>query len=238
MTTVFPTRGGSEVMEESHPTRMNEISDRELVEATKSGDTQAFEELVFRHERRVLAMAQRIVNNWEDAEDVSQESFHKAFLHLGTFQEKSLFSTWLTRIAMNEAFAVLRRRRRSLEISQENPDDDAQSIVATYVEQSPDPEQSYWRQERAQFLSEAINRLSPKLRRTILLYDIEEHSANETARILGTTIAAVKSRLSHGHQKLRGKMNPRVLLGSLHDRLDGNKGVLAQEAERFARHSA
>ena len=225
-------------MEEFHPTRMNKISDRELVEATKSGDTQAFEELVFRHERRVLAMAQRIVNNWEDAEDVSQESFHKAFLHLSTFQEKSLFSTWLTRIAMNEAFAVLRRRRRSLEVSQENPDDDAQSIVATYVEQSPDPEQSYWYQERAQFLSEAINRLSPKLRRTILLYDIEEHSANETATILGTTIAAVKSRLSHGHQKLRGKMNPRLLLGSLHDRLDGNTEVLGHEAERFARHPA
>jgi len=225
-------------MEEFHPTHMNKISDRELVEATKSGDTQAFEELVFRHERRVLGVAQRIVNNWEDAEDVSQESFHKAFLHLGTFQEKSLFSTWLTRIAMNEAFAVLRRRRRSLEVSQENPDDDAQSIVATYVEQSPDPEQSYWHQERAQFLSEAINRLSPKLRTTILLYDIEEHSANETARILGTTIAAVKSRLSHGHQKLRGKMNPRLLLGSLHDRLDGNREVLGHEAERFAGHPA
>ncbi len=89
-------------METSYATSIDKDSDGVLVAAAKCGDTQAFEELVFRHEQRVLAVAQRITNNREDAEDVAQESFHKVFLHLDDFQEKSRFSTWLTRIAMNE----------------------------------------------------------------------------------------------------------------------------------------
>src|SRR6201981_2568567 len=101
-------------------TRTNKHSDDALVAATKHGDTQAFEELVLRHKQRVLAVAQRVTNNREDAEDVAQESFHKAFLHLGAFQERSRFSTWLTRIAMNEAFMLLRRRRGFLEVLPES----------------------------------------------------------------------------------------------------------------------
>src|SRR5258706_38831 len=87
------------------------ISARIAQAATKGGDVQAFEELVLRHRQKVLTVAQRITNNREDAEDVAQESLHKAFLHLNAFQEKSRFSTWLTRIVLNEAFMVLRRRR-------------------------------------------------------------------------------------------------------------------------------
>src|ERR1700680_5296574 len=102
-------------------------SDGALVAAAKLGDSQAFEELVFRHKQKVLAMAQRITNNREDAEDVAQESFHKAFLHLDSFQEESRFSTWLTRIAINEAIMVLRGRRGGFEGLAEHPDDGAKS---------------------------------------------------------------------------------------------------------------
>jgi RNA polymerase sigma-70 factor, ECF subfamily len=101
-------------MTASCTTSTNKHSDEALVTATKRGDTQAFEALVLRHRQRVLAVAQRITNNREDAEDVAQESFHKAFLHLDAFQEKSRFSTWLTRIAMNEALMLLRRRCRNV----------------------------------------------------------------------------------------------------------------------------
>jgi len=201
-------------MEAFHSTCTSELSDSELVTATKCGDTEAFDQLVFRYERRVLTMAQRIVNNREDAEDVAQESLHKAFLHISSFKEKSLFSTWLTRIVMNEALMVLRRRRRTFEVSHESGDDGTESLAPTFVDRSPNPEQSCWRRERTKLLTEAINRLSPKLRRTILLYDIEEHSVNETAQILGTSIAAVKSRLNHGHEKLRGRINPGLQLGT------------------------
>jgi RNA polymerase sigma-70 factor, ECF subfamily len=189
-------------------TSIDKASDSELVAATKFGNLEAFERLFARHGRRVLTVAQRILNNREDAEDVLQESFHKAFTHMNTFQEKSRFSTWLTRIAMNEAFMLLRKRRRILEVSHENPDDGGMSEAATFVDQSPNPEQSCWHGERARFLNGAISRLTPTLRKTILLYDIDGRSAKETAQILGTTISAVKSRINHGHQKLRANMNP------------------------------
>jgi RNA polymerase sigma-70 factor, ECF subfamily len=186
-------------------------SDGTLVAAAKLGDSQAFEELVFRHKQKVLAMAQRITNNREDAEDVVQESFHKAFLHLQNFQEKSRFSTWLTRIAMNEAFILLRRRRGVFEVLPGSPDDDAKSSSEAFVDHSPNPEESCWRRERTDLLTKAINRLGPKIRTTILLRDIEERSVEETAQILGTSITAVKARVFQGRRKLRGTLNPGLL---------------------------
>src|SRR5246500_2597270 len=134
-------------MEMSYGTGIDKGSDGALVIATRHGDMQAFEELVLRHKRRVLAAAQRITNNREDAEDVAQESFHKAFLHLDSFQEKSRFSTWLTRIAMNEALMLLRRRRAVFEVLPESPDNHAESWSETFVDQSPNPEESCWQRE-------------------------------------------------------------------------------------------
>src|SRR6476659_6555800 len=125
----------------SGTTSANKHSDEELVAATKRGDAQAFEELVLRHRQKVVAVAQRITNNREDAQDVAQESFHKAFLHLGAFQEKSRFSTWLTRIALNEAFMLLRRRRGIVEVLPENPDDGMRSNWEAFANRSPTPEE-------------------------------------------------------------------------------------------------
>jgi RNA polymerase sigma-70 factor, ECF subfamily len=201
-------------MKTSCTTNTNKRSDETLVAATKRGDAQAFDELVLRHRQKVLAVAERITNNREDAEDVAQESLHKAFLHLDAFQEKSQFSTWLTRIAMNEAFMLLRRRRGVVEVLPENPDDGMNLTAEVFVDQSPNPEQSCWQRERAQLLAKAINRLSPNLRRTILLRHLEERSVEETAQILGTTISAVKARVFHGRQKLRRTVNPLVLSGA------------------------
>jgi RNA polymerase sigma-70 factor (ECF subfamily) len=185
-------------MTTSRTSSANKHSDEGLVAATKRGDTQAFEELVLRHRQKVVAVAQRITNNREDAEDVAQESFHKAFLHLEAFQEKSRFSTWLTRIAMNEAFMLLRRRRGIVEVLPENPDDGMRSNWEAFVDRSPNPEESYLQRERTEFLTEAINRLGSKVRTTMLLRDMEERSVEETARILGTSIAAVKARVFQG----------------------------------------
>ena len=200
-------------MKTSYTTSTNKDSDGALVAAAKRGDTQAFEQLVLRHRQRVLAVAQRITNNREDAEDVAQESFHKAFLHLDAFQEKSRFSTWLTRIAMNEAFMLLRRRRGVFEVLPESSDNDAKSRSEAFVDQSPNPEESCWRRECTQLLTEAINRLRPSVRRTILLRDIEERSSHETARILRTSIAAVKARVFQGRRKLHRTLNHAFLRG-------------------------
>jgi RNA polymerase sigma-70 factor (ECF subfamily) len=158
-------------------------------------------------------VAQRITNNREDAEDVAQESFHKAFLHLDAFQEKARFSTWLTRIAMNEAFMLLRRRRGVVEVLPENTDDGVKSSSEAFVDQSPNPEESCWRRERTELVREAINRLGPTIRTTILLRDIEERSVKETAQILGTSITAVKARVFQGRRKLRRSLNTGLLRG-------------------------
>jgi RNA polymerase sigma-70 factor, ECF subfamily len=192
---------------------MDKHSDDALVAATKHGDTRAFEELVLRHKRRVFAVAQQITNNREDAEDVAQESFHKAFLHLDTFQEKSRFSTWLTRIAMNEALMLLRRKRGVFETLPENPENGAKSSLERFVDRSPNPEESFrWREHR-RLLAKAINRLGPKIRSTILLRDIEERSVEETARILGISTSAVKARVFQGRRRLRQTVNPALLMG-------------------------
>ena len=200
-------------MKTSYATSIDNDSDGVLVAAAKRGDTQAFEALVLRHKRRVLAVAQRITNNREDAEDVAQESLHKAFLHLGDFRERSQFSTWLTRIVMNQAFMLIRRRRGVVEVLPENPEDGAKSNAESFVDQKPNPEESCWRHERTELLTAAINRLGPKVRSTILLRDIEERSAGETAQILGTSIGAVKARVFQGRRKLRRTVNARLLWG-------------------------
>lgn len=194
-------------MKTFRPNSTNKDSDRAIVAGAKGGDTQAFEELVLRHKQRVLGVALRITNNWEDAEDVAQESFHKAFLHLDAFQEKSQFSTWLTRIAMNEAFMLLRRRRGVLGVLPESPDNDTDFRSEAFVDQSPNPEESCWRRERTERLTEAINRLGPTIRTAILLRDIEQRSIRETAQILGASIAAVKARVFQGRRKLRESLN-------------------------------
>ena len=200
-------------MKKSNTTYINKDTDGALVAAAKRGDTQALEELVLRHKQRVLAVAQRITNNREDAEDVAQESFHKAFLHLDSFQEKSRFSTWLTRIAMNEAFMLLRRRRGVFEGLPVNPDDGVNFGSEAFVDHSPDPEESYLRRERAELLTEAINRLGSRIRTTILLREIEERSVKETARLLGTSMTAVKARVFQGRRKLRRTLNTGFLRG-------------------------
>jgi RNA polymerase sigma-70 factor, ECF subfamily len=183
-------------------------SDGMLVTAAKRGSAAAFDELVLRHGRRVFAVAQRITNHREDAEDVVQETFHKVFLHLDSFQEKSRFSTWLTRIAMNEAFMLLRRKRAVFEVLPESTDDGVKSSSESFVDQGPNPEEGCLRGERTQQLTEAINRLGPRIRTAILLRDIEERSVEETAQILGTTRSAVKARVFQARRKLRRIINP------------------------------
>ena len=114
---------------------------------------------------------------------------------------------------MNEAFMLLRRRRGVVEVLLENTEDGANSISEAFVDQNPNPEESCWRSERTQLLTTAINRLRPRVRRTILLRDIEERSAAETAKILGASIGAVKARVFQGRRKLRRTVNAGLLWG-------------------------
>jgi RNA polymerase sigma-70 factor, ECF subfamily len=214
-------------------TGLDKDLDSALVTAAKRGTAQAFEEIVSRHKQKVLAVAQRITNNREDAEDVTQESFLKAFLHLEDFEGKSRFSSWLTRIVMNEALMLRRRRRRVFEVLPGSSDDDVRFSPEVFVDQSSNPEESCWQRERMDLLTKAINRLGPRIRSTILLRDIEERSVEETAKILGTSAGAVKARVFQGRRKLRSTVNAGLLWGVYP--ADPGRGAalsLRQELER------
>jgi RNA polymerase sigma-70 factor (ECF subfamily) len=183
-------------------------ADEVLVSAAKNGNHRAFELLVERHQQRMLAFARRYTRVREDAEDVVQQTFQKAFIHLNKFQGKSSFSTWLTRIAINEALMLMRRSHALREIPVNDSSD--QGVAASAMEipdASPDPETSYLRGERAQILSETIGNLRPGLRVAITLRELAELSTGETARCMGVSVGAVKARLFHARKKLREKLS-------------------------------
>ena len=165
---------------------------------------QAFEILVERHRRKVAAVAFRFTRVREDAEDITQQSFQKAFVHLQKFEGKSSFSTWLTRIAVNEALMMLRRGRGRREISiDEGRFEPKEAGHLQIPDLDPDPEACYLQREEAGILSAAIETLTPGLRKAITLRDVGELSTEETARRMGLSLAAVKSRLLRGRRKLR-----------------------------------
>jgi RNA polymerase sigma-70 factor, ECF subfamily len=178
--------------------------DGALVAAAKKGSIGAFEVLVKRHQGRILRIAQRVTRNREDAEDIVQQSFQKAFGHLHKFEERSSFSTWLTRIAINEAIMCLRSRRaRGVWVDSLTPCKEAARTALQIPDPSANPERSCARRETERFLFFAINQLAPGLRTAIQLCDLDEHSLKESAQVMGLSVTAVKSRVSRGRRELR-----------------------------------
>jgi len=179
-------------------------SDQALVATAKMGDQEAFETLVKRHRARIFALALRYTRVREDAEDVVQLTFQKTFVYLSNFAGKSSFFTWLTRIAINEALMCLRRARALREVSTDDFNGD-EGIPPHFdvADASPDPEAYYMQGEEARILSIAIRRLTPRMRSVLVLKELRELSAQETARQMGLSVAAVKARLFHGRKKLR-----------------------------------
>jgi RNA polymerase sigma-70 factor (ECF subfamily) len=179
--------------------------ERDLVVAAKNGNEEAFEILVERCRRRMFAVALRLTRVQEDAEDVTQQSFQKAFVHLHTFEGKSSFATWLTRITVNEALMLLCRGRRHREVSIDEDTLDSQGAASPLEipDSNPNPETSYLQREEARILSAAMGKLRPGLRKAIELRDLGELSTEETARRMGLSISATKSTVSRGRRKLR-----------------------------------
>jgi len=175
-----------------------------LVVAAKNGDEQAFETLFKRHQQKILRVVLRYAHVREDAEDIVQQSFQKAFVYLHKFEGKSSFSTWLTRIAINESLMLLRHGRALREVLVDDPGEPGGSAASLQMpDSSPDPETSYMRQERVQILSETLGNLRPGMRKAIELRELAELSTEETARRMGISVAAVKGRLFHARKKLR-----------------------------------
>jgi RNA polymerase sigma-70 factor (ECF subfamily) len=178
-------------------------ADLELVHASKAGDINAFDELVRRYDRKLLRIAQHVTNNREDAEDVVQESFLKAFQYLNQFRETSQFSTWLYRIALNESLLKLRRRRTSREVSIDKDFQSEDDLPIDVVDWAPNPEQLYETSQLRDILRTTLQGLRPSLRVVYVLRDIEMLSLQETAEALQLSVSAVKARLWRARMQLR-----------------------------------
>jgi RNA polymerase sigma-70 factor (ECF subfamily) len=178
-----------------------------LVARAKAGDQDAFNELVLHYDRRVFRMAKQITENDDDAEDVLQETFLKAYTHLHDFQGNSKFYTWLVRIAVNEALMKLRKRRSDKTVPLDEPIDTGEDeVVREIAVWDQNPEDIYSREELATILDQAVQSLKTAYRTVFILRDIEELSIEETAEMLGLSISAVKSRLLRARLQLREKL--------------------------------
>ncbi|HEY1338458.1 MAG TPA: sigma-70 family RNA polymerase sigma factor [Bryobacteraceae bacterium] len=183
------------------------IDEATLVAQAREGDTRAFGELVRRYEGKIFRLAQHITNNREDAEDVLQETFLKAYEHLDQFQGNSKFYTWIVRIAVNQALMKLRRRKTDKSVSlDETIDTGEDTITREIAAWDENPEQRFSREELGDILDTAIQGLEPAYRSVFVLRDIDDLSTEETAEALGLSVPAVKSRLLRARLQLREKL--------------------------------
>ena len=178
-----------------------------LVAKAKAGDQNAFSELVHRYERKIYRLAKNITRNDEDAEDVLQDAFLKAYTHLDNFKGDSKFYTWIVRIAVNEALMRLRKRKTDRSVPLDEPVELGEETVQREIAVWEDnPEQQYSQEEWRRILDEAVDTLKPDFRTVFVLRDIEELSTEETAETLGISVPAVKSRLLRARLALREKL--------------------------------
>ena len=179
-----------------------------LVSEAKGGNYAAFEELVNRYEKKIYRLGMNITGNREDAEDVLQDAFLKAFQHLPDFREDSRFYTWITRIAVNEALMKLRKRRTSKEVAMEDSENENGDVqVREFADWKPNPEQQFAQTELDQILQTAVGTLSPGFRTVFYLRDVEGLSTEETADLLDLSVGAVKARLFRARLKLREELS-------------------------------
>ncbi len=178
-----------------------------LVAQAQSGNTAAFNELAERYQRNIFRLAQNITQNREDAEDVLQETFLKAYTHLNTFEGNSKFYTWIVRIAVNEALMKLRKRKWDKTVWLDEPVTVGEDTVAREIAIWDDnPEERFSKTELAEILDKAVNGLAPAYRTVFALRDVEGLSTEETAEALELSVPAVKSRLLRARLQLRDKL--------------------------------
>jgi len=183
-------------------------ADFPLVVASRNGDISAFEELVAKYDRKLLRIAQNITHSPENAEEVVQSAFLKAFQNLNRFRGNAKFSTWLVRITLNESFMLLRRLRT---MPEEPWDGEQKEISHLQVrgevnDWMSNPESCYSKTEFRDILKRSLRRLRPTLRTVFILRDIEGYAIAEAAEMLNITAEAVKTRLSRARLQLREEL--------------------------------
>jgi RNA polymerase sigma-70 factor (ECF subfamily) len=185
------------------------LPDAEIVRRIQDGDRALFEILMRRHNQRVYRAARAIVSDETEVEDAMQQAYINAFTHLHQFEARSLFSTWLTRIVVNEAIAR-RRRLRLAESRLETFDENRGDSMETMPSAQPSPEDQAYSQELLQVLEQAVDALPDSYRLVFVLRDVEGLSTSETSEGLGLGEEAVKTRLHRARAMLRRSISARL----------------------------
>jgi len=181
-----------------------EQAEKRLVQAAKAGQPAAFGKLSERYTQQLLRVTHRITRNREDSEDAVQDALLRAFIHLRNFDGRSSIATWLTRIAINSALMMLRKKRTSLEIATAGNDDPEMNGVGYQIaDRAPNPERLYAQNEEEKILKRAIHSLRPNLRKVVEVQQLQERSMQETAEAMRISVAAAKGRLFHAKVALR-----------------------------------
>ena len=195
------------------PTELCELRPRaeaEFIERLKRGEAAAFEELVTERSGEIYGLLFRLTENSEEARDLTQETFLRAFQNIGRFRGEADLRTWIYRIAINQArnrWRWWRRRRRDSTVSLDATQGQSnQTLIATLAESSENPEQQTLAHEREVALRSALQKVGRAYRETVILRDIEGFTYEEIATTLGINVGTVKSRLARGRQELRQKL--------------------------------
>lgn len=205
------TSGHGVLVADLNGQRLTGMNEAGLILVAKRGETAAFGQLYRAYSDRILRTVHQITRNHEDAEDAVQEAFLSAFLHIQTFDGRSAFSTWLTRIGINSALMMLRKKRNSREVTLAKDSESESPWEA--ADSTPDPEQQYAEQERLKLLRDAIAGLRPSIRRALEIHTLQGRSVEEMASEIGISVAAAKGRLFHARAALRRSRGIRSIMG-------------------------
>jgi RNA polymerase sigma factor (sigma-70 family) len=187
------------------------LSEGSLVEAAKRGHSAAFDTITEPYRKQLFRAAHRITRSCEDAEDAVQDALLSAFLHVKDFNGRSSFGTWLTRIAINSALMILRKKRASWEIATDcNDESVADGLLYKITEHQPNPERRCAQREEEAVLKKAIESLRPALRVVVQIQQLQERSMREAAKTIGISVSATKGRLFHAKKALRKSLIPKL----------------------------
>src|SRR5450759_4004902 len=184
------------------------VEEQELVKRARQGDLSAYDDLVRRYQERIYATLYHMTSNHEDANDLAQEAFIKAFQALKSFKGGSSFYTWLYRIAVNKTINFLKQRKKRQHMSLNDIDFNAEhdpDLVALISDKTPFRNAGL--SELQKFLNEALLKLSEPHRMVVVLHDVQGQSHEEIAEIMGCNIGTVRSRLFYARQQLQGYLS-------------------------------
>lgn len=183
-----------------------------LIARVLAGDSNAFYDLVRPHERSIYTAAYSVLGNEADAEEVSQEAVLKAYTHLARFRAEAKFSTWIVQITLNEARMKLRKDRRKLYESLDDPREDQEGdyVPKDFADWREIPSEALQQKELRQALARALASLAPKYREVFVLRDVQKLSIAETAKMLGITESSVKTRLLRARLQMRDALAPGI----------------------------